>query len=125
LYSLLPEPPPSELDFNFFFRIARTEHSSSRAWRILALILRRDWLSVPKVVGEISFCLLSVHHKPIIIWSSDQISWLLYIEICRIVFNWLFLHALGATGLATFPLVAQEIFVPVACVPINALILPR
>jgi hypothetical protein len=35
---LLPESPPSELNFNLF-RTARTAHSTSQAWRTLAVVL--------------------------------------------------------------------------------------
>jgi hypothetical protein len=38
LHFLLPESPPSELNFNYF-RIARTSHSYSQAWRTMAIIL--------------------------------------------------------------------------------------
>jgi hypothetical protein len=43
LYFLLPQSPPSKINFNFF-RFARTALSSCQAWRTLAIILGVDFV---------------------------------------------------------------------------------
>jgi hypothetical protein len=62
---LKPQSPPSEINFNFFFRIARTTHSYSQAWRALATFFRVGAWSLPPISSHFFLCIINL---PFISW---------------------------------------------------------